>query len=38
MGLHQTDFTSPNRTRTPRKSAYWYKNLIATRCLADKCV
>ncbi|CAG9760467.1 unnamed protein product [Ceutorhynchus assimilis] len=33
FGLIQIDFNSPNRTRTPRASYYYYKNLIETNCL-----
>ncbi|XP_044732201.1 myrosinase 1-like [Chrysoperla carnea] len=28
FGLYQTNFTDPNRTRTPRASAIWYRNCI----------
>ncbi|CAG4916863.1 unnamed protein product [Colias eurytheme] len=32
-GLYEVDYNSPNRTRTPRKSAYVYKELVRTRQL-----
>ncbi|XP_035826095.1 lactase-phlorizin hydrolase [Aplysia californica] len=28
LGLHQVDFDSPNRTRTPRASAFFYQKVI----------
>ncbi|CAG9836031.1 unnamed protein product [Diabrotica balteata] len=33
FGLYQVDFNHPNRTRTAKKSAKWYTNVIETRCL-----
>ncbi|XP_060526177.1 myrosinase 1-like [Cylas formicarius] len=33
FGLIQVDFGSPNRTRTWKKAAYWYKNVTASRQL-----
>ncbi|XP_028029940.1 myrosinase 1-like [Bombyx mandarina] len=32
-GLYQVDFESPNKTRTPRKSAKYYADLIKNRAL-----
>ncbi|CAG9854083.1 unnamed protein product [Phyllotreta striolata] len=37
-GIHQVDFSDKNRTRTAKKSAKWYKNVIKTRCLVDNCI
>ncbi|KAJ8943035.1 hypothetical protein NQ318_022579, partial [Aromia moschata] len=37
FGLYQVDFNNPNRTRTAKKSATFYKNVINTRCLLDSC-
>ncbi|XP_075985560.1 myrosinase 1-like [Anticarsia gemmatalis] len=34
-GLYDVDFTSPNRTRTPRESARYFSNLTKTRTLTD---
>ncbi|KAJ8710354.1 hypothetical protein PYW07_009720 [Mythimna separata] len=33
FGLYEVDFSSPNRTRTPRKSANYYAELIKKRSL-----
>ncbi|CAG9784226.1 unnamed protein product [Diatraea saccharalis] len=33
FGLYEVDYTSPNRTRTPRKSAFVYKEIVRTRTL-----
>nr|AJE75667.1 putative glycosyl hydrolase [Chrysomela lapponica] len=38
FGLYHVDFNSPNRERTAKKSALWYKNLLETRCLVEECV
>ncbi|VEN50234.1 unnamed protein product [Callosobruchus maculatus] len=35
FGIYHVDFNSPNRTRTKKKSADYYKKVIATRCLTD---
>nr|AJE75668.1 putative glycosyl hydrolase [Chrysomela lapponica] len=35
FGLHHVDFDSPNRTRTPKQSAQYYKNVCETKCLVD---
>lgn len=37
MGLYAVDFEDANRTRTPKLSAEYYKNVIKTRCLVDVC-
>ncbi|CAH2067288.1 unnamed protein product, partial [Iphiclides podalirius] len=33
FGLYEVDFTSPERTRTPRKSAFVYKQIVRSRQL-----
>ncbi|CAG9566627.1 unnamed protein product [Danaus chrysippus] len=33
LGLYEVDYESPERTRTPRKSAYFYKEMLRTRTL-----
>ncbi|GBP05949.1 Cytosolic beta-glucosidase [Eumeta japonica] len=33
FGLYEVDYESPERTRTPRKSAFVYKEIIRTRAL-----
>ncbi|CAB3254576.1 unnamed protein product [Arctia plantaginis] len=33
FGLYQVNFTDPNRTRTPRASAFYYKNIIKSHSL-----
>ncbi|OWR46179.1 putative lactase-phlorizin hydrolase [Danaus plexippus plexippus] len=33
FGLYEVDYESPDRTRTPRKSAYVYKEMLRTRTL-----
>ncbi|XP_050512620.1 myrosinase 1-like isoform X1 [Diabrotica virgifera virgifera] len=33
FGLYRVDFSSPNRTRTPKKSAKYFKNVIQYRCV-----
>ncbi|KAJ8963463.1 hypothetical protein NQ318_018946 [Aromia moschata] len=38
FGLYSVDFTSDNRTRTPKKSVEFYKRVAATHCLSeDEC-
>ncbi|CAH0748700.1 unnamed protein product [Diatraea saccharalis] len=33
FGIYEVDFTSPERTRTPRKSAFVYKEILRSRTL-----
>lgn len=33
FGLYEVNYDSPERTRTPRKSAYVYKEIVRTRTL-----
>lgn len=33
FGLYEVDYENPNRTRTPRKSAFVYKEIVRTRAL-----
>ncbi|KAJ3649797.1 hypothetical protein Zmor_021518 [Zophobas morio] len=37
FGLYQVDFDNPNRTRTIKSSAIYYKNVIANKCLVNTC-
>ncbi|XP_044265974.1 myrosinase 1-like [Tribolium madens] len=37
FGLYQVDFDDENRTRTPKKSADFYKKVVATKCLVNQC-
>ncbi|KAJ0171321.1 hypothetical protein K1T71_012871 [Dendrolimus kikuchii] len=37
-GLYEVNFTSPQRTRTPRASAHFYKTVIANRSLPPKAL
>uniref|UniRef100_A0AAR5P464 Cytosolic beta-glucosidase n=1 Tax=Dendroctonus ponderosae TaxID=77166 RepID=A0AAR5P464_DENPD len=37
LGLVEVDFSSPERTRTPRASYYWYQTVTRNRCLVENC-
>ncbi|KAJ8924093.1 hypothetical protein NQ315_006875 [Exocentrus adspersus] len=37
FGLYYVDFDSPDRTRTAKESAGYYRNVIQTRCLTENC-
>ncbi|KAJ3666409.1 hypothetical protein Zmor_001851 [Zophobas morio] len=37
FGLYHVDFEDPERSRTPKASAEYYAQVIATRCLVDVC-
>nr|XP_023029425.1 myrosinase 1-like [Leptinotarsa decemlineata] len=37
FGLIHIDYDSPEKTRTKKKSAYWFKNMIKRRCVAEIC-
>ncbi|KAJ8936597.1 hypothetical protein NQ314_012212, partial [Rhamnusium bicolor] len=38
FGLYSVDFNDPNRTRTPKSSVLFFKQVTRTRCLVDTCV
>jgi len=38
LGIVQVNFTDPQRKRTKKSSYGWYQNVIAKRCLVEKCV
>ncbi|CAH0552234.1 unnamed protein product [Brassicogethes aeneus] len=38
FGLYHVDFSSPNRTRTAKKSVGFFKKIVASHCLVEKCV
>lgn len=35
FGIVQVDFESPERTRTYKASAEWYKRVVATRAIVN---
>ncbi|KAJ8983485.1 hypothetical protein NQ317_014944 [Molorchus minor] len=37
LGMYTVNFSDPERTRTPRKSASFFTNVVKTRCLVDTC-
>lgn len=37
LGHHHVDFYSPNRTRTPKQSAEYYRQVVTSGCLVDAC-
>lgn len=38
FGLYQVDFNDPDRKRTLKSSAAWFKKVVDTKCLVDTCV
>nr|WPM03621.1 glycoside hydrolase family 1 [Phyllotreta armoraciae] len=38
FGLYSVDFNSTEKTRTPKSSAKYFKQVCKTRCLVKKCV
>lgn len=36
FGLYEVDFDDPERKRTAKRSAYYYKQVIATRCVLQE--
>ncbi|KAL1497175.1 hypothetical protein ABEB36_008175 [Hypothenemus hampei] len=38
LGLYHVDFSSLNRTRTPKESSTYYRKVVTTSCLVDTCV
>ncbi|KAJ3666407.1 hypothetical protein Zmor_001849 [Zophobas morio] len=37
FGMYNVNFANPERPRTPKASASYYANVIASRCLVDTC-
>ncbi|KAJ8982455.1 hypothetical protein NQ317_010195 [Molorchus minor] len=37
LGMYSVNFTDPERTRTPRKSATFFTDIVKNRCLVDTC-
>lgn len=37
LGHYHVDFESPERTRTPKQSADYYRKVVTTGCLVDSC-
>ncbi|XP_072393183.1 myrosinase 1-like [Diabrotica undecimpunctata] len=38
FGLYHVDFSSANKTRTPKRSVEYFKKVLRTRCATDDCV
>ncbi|KAH1019599.1 hypothetical protein HUJ04_009391 [Dendroctonus ponderosae] len=37
LGHYHVDFDSPERTRTPKASAEYFRKVVTTNCLVDSC-
>ncbi|XP_030752209.1 myrosinase 1-like [Sitophilus oryzae] len=37
LGHYHVDFDSDNRTRTPKESSVYYKQVVTTNCLVESC-
>lgn len=37
LGHYHVDFESPNRTRTPKESAAYYRKVVTSNCLLEFC-
>ncbi|ENN83330.1 hypothetical protein YQE_00311, partial [Dendroctonus ponderosae] len=37
VGHYHVDFNSPNRTRTPKESAAYYRKVVTSNCLVESC-
>lgn len=38
VGLNRVNYSDPNKTRTRKKSTYFYSKVVDTKCLVDNCL